>query len=241
VVVANQASNTVSVILDKANVSVSPNAPLTSYPASEYVDLGLKVHAVPRIHPDDDVTLDLQFEISSLSGQNVNGIPILSNRTVEHTVRLREGQTNVISGILQSSDLQSANGWPGLGELPAIGQVTSDRGKQIADTELLIAITPRELRLADNTDRTIYAGRGAGSNAPAAPGPAAPGTVSAPNPPPGPGQPPQPGQPGQPPTAAPVAPGPAGAQPQGPPPQATPPTQPEPQPNATPAQPQQQQ
>ena len=170
VAVANQASNTVSVILNSVNSQLSSSASLASYPASEYVDLGLKVHATPRVHPPDEVSLNMQFDISALTGQNVNGVPILSNRTIEQVVRLRANETSILSGLIESSEIRSITGWPGLSLL---GPLTSDRSKQQSDTELVIAITPRQLRLTPREGRTFYAGRGVGTAAP--PEPAAPG------------------------------------------------------------------
>ena len=169
--VVNQGSDSVSVVLNTNNLAslLLPNAALSPYPGSEYVDLGLKVHAVPRIHPNGEVTLDLEVDISSLAGQNVNGIPILTNRTINQTrAWLRENETSVLSGLMESSDMRSSSGWPGIGQIPILNDILSDRGKQVSDTELLIAITPRQLRPAPRVDRTFYAGRGAGPGAPAA-------------------------------------------------------------------------
>src|SRR5438270_11978983 len=98
VAVANQGANTVSVILNSVNTQQSSNPPLASYPASEYVDLGLKVHATPRVHPPDEVTLNMQVDITALAVQNVNGIPIISNRTIEQMVRLRPYETSGPAG-----------------------------------------------------------------------------------------------------------------------------------------------
>ncbi len=180
VVAVNQNSNDVTVILNTATIPTSSSsAPLTSYPGSEYVDLGLQVKATPRLHPDDEVTLNLQFDIKSLSGTNVNGIPILSNRTVQQTVRLKENQTSVLSGLMETSEMNGLTGLPGLANVPGLGQVTADRSKQESNTELVIAVTPRQLRLPRRIDSTLYAGRGPGSAAAAAPAvtgaPAAPG------------------------------------------------------------------
>ena len=205
VAVANQSSGTVTVILNPVNKLSSSNAPLAAYPASEYVDLGLKVHATPRVHAPDEVSLNMQFDISALTGQDVNGVPILSNRTIEQVVRLRANETSVLAGLIQSSEIRSITGWPGV---TFLGPLTSDRNKQQSDTELVIAITPRQLRLTPREGRTFYAGRGVGTAAP--PEPAAPGQI-----------PPQPGAPQPaPPAGAPPAPGPAGAPP---PPQIVPP------------------
>ena len=69
----------------------------------------MKLKATPRLHGDDEVTLQLQFEIRSLAGSSINGIPVLSNRTIEQTIRLRENESSVLSGIIQSSDIRSIN------------------------------------------------------------------------------------------------------------------------------------
>ena len=221
--VTNQSSGTVSVILNSNQLSslLTPNAGLRPYPGSEYVDLGLKIQATSRMHPNGEATLALQMDISSLSGQNVNGIPILSNRTIDQSVRLQENQTSVLSGIMESSDLRSLSGLPWLANAGSLGYLAGTHSTQQADTELLIAITPRQMRLPVRTDQTIYAGRGAGPNAPPAPTPAplnappGPGTPPAAVNPgaPQPGlQPPTPGVPATPPVIVP-APGLAPAQP----------------------------
>src|SRR5207302_632532 len=129
-------------------------------------------------------------DITALAGQNVNGIPIISNRTIEQMVRLRANETSVLAGLIESSEIRSITGWPGIAQLPVIGPLTSDRNKQQTDTELVIAITPRQLRLTPREGRTFYAGRGVGTAAP--PEPAAPGQIA---PPAGqiPGAPPPPG------------------------------------------------
>ena len=115
----------------------------------------------------------MQFDISALSGQNVNGIPILSNRTIEQEVRLRANETSILSGLIETSALRSVNGWPGLSFL---GPLSGDHDKQETDTELVIAVTPRQLRLTPHQDHSFYAGRGVGTAAP--PEPVAPGLPS---------------------------------------------------------------
>jgi type II secretory pathway component GspD/PulD (secretin) len=206
VAVANEASNTVSVILNTVNSQLSSSAPLTAYPASEYVDLGLKVHATPRVHPPDEVSLNMQFEVTALAGQNVNGIPIISNRSVEQMVRLRANETSILSGLIETSEIRSITGWPGL---TSLGPLTGDHSNQQSETELVIAITPRQLRLTPREDRTFYAGRGVGTAAPPEPvvpgqGPPQPPGVAPVGAPPVPGALPPAGEPG-------VRPGPAPA------------------------------
>ncbi|HWX38627.1 MAG TPA: FG-GAP-like repeat-containing protein, partial [Candidatus Sulfotelmatobacter sp.] len=211
-VTANNASNTVTVTLNTIqSLSNSPSAQ-TAYPSAEYEDLGLKVKATPHMHANNEVTLQLEFDIKNLTGSNINGIPILSNRNIEQTIRLRENETSVLSGILQSNDLRTASGLPWILTAPGIGLLTGEDTANIQKTELLILVTPRAFRLPAREGPAIYAGRGEPSTPPSGPatppGVPQPGAAGTPNPvrPPERGTPPnqgpgrvlQPQQPGQP-------------------------------------------
>lgn len=159
--IADQTANTVTVILNSATF-VAPGTAAASretpFPGSEYEDIGLKIKATPRIHHDDEVTLQLQFEIRSLSATNVNGIPVISNRTLEQTVRLRENETSALAGILEPQEMHAITGYPGLAEIPDFGGLFGTRTTNNTDTELLILITPRMVRVAPRLDRSFYAG-----------------------------------------------------------------------------------
>lgn len=159
--IANNGSNTVSVILNSATFSGGTNGLAgIQFPNVQYVDLGLKVKATPRIHQDDEVTLQLHLDISSLAGQSFNGIPVLANDTIEQTVRLKENETSVLAGILQPQVTSAIEGTPGVTGLPGVGDLLSNHNVQNQDSELLILITPRMVALAPRKDVTIYAGRG---------------------------------------------------------------------------------
>lgn len=129
------------------------------FPAFQYEDLGLRVRTTPRMHRNGEVTLQLEIEIRSLSGVELNGIPVISNRTVQQTVRLRQDESSVIAGIIQHEERLGINGWPGLARVPGAGALTSTRETETRDDELLLVITPRALRLAPRTGRSLYAGR----------------------------------------------------------------------------------
>ena len=189
---ANNTSNNVTVILNTLQSSVNPSSTQTGYPSAQYEDLGLKVKATPRLHGDSDVTLQLQFDIKNLTGTSINGIPILSNRSIEQTIRLRENETSVLSGILQSSAIRSTSGLPWTSTAPGIGLLTGENTANIQQSELLILVTPRALRLPPHDFPAVYAGRGEPSTPPAGPAPAPPPPGF---PQPGPAAAPIPGQP----------------------------------------------
>ena len=172
----------VTVIQDSSNFTTSTTggAAQTPYPASEYVDLGVKIKATPTLHPNNEVTLLLEFEIRSLAGSSVNGIPVLSNRTLTQTVRVKEDEPTLIGGLTDAEETHSITGLPGFAELPVAGYAFGGRHNSLQDTELLILVTPRKLRLADHLTRTIFAGRGdTGGHATPTPG-----TLQSPAPPP---------------------------------------------------------
>jgi ankyrin repeat protein len=153
---ANQVDNTVSVILN--DISLVPGSQVAGqipYPGFQFVDLGLKVTMTPRLHPNGDVTLKMKVEIHGLTPQDVNGIPILTSRSFEQVVRLKEGQPTLLASALQPRESLTLTGWPGLASLAA-------RNRTTQDTELVVIARPRLVRLPRHQARTIFAGIGRG-------------------------------------------------------------------------------
>jgi len=164
VVVTNNISGALGqVTLIESPVSVISNSAINAqqpYPGSEYEDIGLKVKATPQLHETNDVTLQLEFEIKALSGSSVNGIPVISNRTVTQTVRLKENETSLVVGLLSQDETKSITGIPGLATLPGVGYAFGGRNTSYTDDELLFLITPRRARSPFRDSLTIYAGMG---------------------------------------------------------------------------------
>jgi len=177
--VADTGSNKVSVILTPASLTGATGgaAAQEPYPSAEYLDIGLKVKATPTLHANGEVTLHLEFEIRALTGNSDNGIPIVSNRTTDQTVRLKENETAIVARLLDRRETRSVAALPGL-NAPGI----SNQQGQTQDTDMLILVTPRLLRLPPHRVQQLYAGRGESGETSYSAIPA--------NPPP-PGQPPQ--------------------------------------------------
>ena len=160
--VANQGSNTVSVIINSEQFGGgSAAAPGTQFPNAEFIDVGVKVKATPRIHHNDEVTLQLEFDITSLTGTILNNIPVVSNEQVHQTVRVKTNETAALAGFRSPQYQKSLNGLPYLGEIPHVGLFAADEDVQQQDTEVLILVTPRVAALSPRKDHDIYAGRGA--------------------------------------------------------------------------------
>src|SRR3984957_13601891 len=216
VVVTNNIANAagqVTLIESPASLISNPNIAQTPYPGSEYEDVGIKIKATPQLHDNKEVTLQLEFEIKALSGSNINGIPVISNRTVTQTVRLKEDETSLVTGVLSENETKALSGITGLAQLPGVGYAFGTRNNSFTDDELLFLITPRRVRAPFHQSKTIYAGTGeptghgqGGGAVPAggrsdqepAPAPAAPPAETpapAPSAPSQPGPAPQPGPP----------------------------------------------
>ncbi|HXW61228.1 MAG TPA: FG-GAP-like repeat-containing protein [Candidatus Acidoferrales bacterium] len=163
----------------------------TPFPGVQYLDVGLKVKVTPRVHLNNEVTLQLSFELSSVTSQSFNSIPVIATENVDQTVRVKQDETAVAAGFLQSQLTNALNGNPGIAEIPGIGWLDSVQNNQRQDTELVILVTPRMVRLAPRENHTIYAGQGAleGPGTAASPGNVAP--APSPQPTPGPQPPPQ--------------------------------------------------
>jgi tetratricopeptide (TPR) repeat protein len=165
--ITNRDADSVSIILNQISLAPPGLLGLTGlqapYPGVQYEDLGVKVRATPRLHPNHEVTLQLEIEIRSRTGQTVNGIPVISNRTLEQTVRLREDERTLLTGIIQREERLGITGWPGLARVPGVGRAISRRNRDRPESELLIVITPRRIRLADRAGTMLYVGRETGT------------------------------------------------------------------------------
>ena len=174
---ADSGSAEATVILNSTSLlgtGVSSTALAEPFPGVEYLDLGLKIKATPRIHDDKEVTLDLSFDVTSLANQSFNSIPVINTEKVEQTVRVRENETAMLAGFMQSQLTNAIVGNPGIVDIPGLGLIDQNQNAQQQGTELLFLVTPRMIRAAAKQGRTIYAGQGAlegpGSQAGAAPG-----------------------------------------------------------------------
>jgi len=130
----------------------------------QYIDVGVNIDVTPRVHPDGDVSMKLSIEVSSITGtSNIGGInqPVISQRKIEHDIRLKDGEVSVLGGLIERTETKNVNGIPGLAQLPLFRYLFSDNSNEVQDNEVLIVLTPHVLRLpsitADNL-RTLAAG-----------------------------------------------------------------------------------
>ena len=115
----------------------------------QYLDVGVNIDITPRVHGNREVSLKLAMDISSQTGQtNIGGIqqPIISQRKVEHDIRLREGEVSLLAGIFENTDTHSISGIPGLAQIPILKYFFGKDSVERVENELVFVLIPHIVR-----------------------------------------------------------------------------------------------
>jgi general secretion pathway protein D len=115
----------------------------------QYQDVGVNIEVTPRVHSNGDVTLKIAMDISSVTGQsNIGGItqPIIGQRKVDHEVRLREGEANLLGGMLEDLNSKSLSGIPGLSQIPLLKYLFGQTQTEHRETETVFVLIPHVVR-----------------------------------------------------------------------------------------------
>ena len=137
--------------------------PITSF---NYENIGVNIDILPRMHHDDEVSLTLKIALSSISGEGFGGLPTFGNREISTTIRLKDGETNMLAGLIRDEERTTLSGVPGLSDLPLIGRLFANNHKQTQQTDIVLTLTPhivRVLDLAEEDLRPFRMGRDSGT------------------------------------------------------------------------------
>jgi general secretion pathway protein D len=130
----------------------------------QYIDVGVNIDVTPHIHPNREVSMKLGVEVSSVASYaTIGGIqqPVIAQNKTQEEIRLKEGETSVLAGLIQRIDTKTLNGWPWLANIPIIRYLFAADNTDIQDSEVLIVLTPRIVRMPDWTKanlRALYSG-----------------------------------------------------------------------------------
>jgi general secretion pathway protein D len=139
--------------------------PITSF---NYENIGVNIDITPRIHHNDDVSLALKIELSSISGVGFGGLPTFGNRSISATIRLRDGETNMLAGLIRDDERRVIKGIPGLSDIPVLGRIFAATRTETQETDIILVLTPHIVRVLDITEadlRPFRVGRDAGAGA----------------------------------------------------------------------------
>jgi len=115
----------------------------------QYQDVGVNIEMTPSVHYDHDVTLKIKIEVSTVSGNDtISGVtePIISQRVVDQTIRLREGEASILGGIQNKEDQNNWSGIPGLSAIPVLKYIFGSRDRIIQDDDIVFVVVPHIVR-----------------------------------------------------------------------------------------------
>lgn len=144
---------------EKAKVQIGDRVPVITTTSTStgfvsesvsYVDVGLKLEVEPSIYLDDEIAIKVNLEVSNLVREIVSKSGTLSyqigTRGANTVLRLRDGETQILAGLINDEDRSTANKVPGLGELPLVGRLFGSQKDDTQRSEILLSITPRVVR-----------------------------------------------------------------------------------------------
>lgn len=137
--------------------------PITSY---NYRTIGVNIDITPRTHHNDEVTLALKLSLSSFGGSGFGGLPTFGNREITTTIRLKDGETSMLAGLIRDDERSELSGTPGLSDLPIIGRLFAVHHKESTQTDIVLTLTPHIVRVLDLSEadlRPFRLGRDSGT------------------------------------------------------------------------------
>jgi general secretion pathway protein D len=128
--------------------------PITSF---TYQNVGITVQIEPRVHHNKEVTLTVSVEVSSVTGTISTGTqgqeqPIIGTRNIQTVIRLRDGETNVLAGLIKNDDTETMSGVAGIMDIPGIRKIFSNTNVQTSETDIILTLTPHIIRIPDITE-----------------------------------------------------------------------------------------
>lgn len=131
----------------------------------QYVDVGVKLNVEPKIHLNNEVSLKIKLEISSLGKEiktSQSTVYQIGTRNAETELRLHDGETQVIGGLINDEERESRIKIPLLGDIPILGRLFSSVGNTTEKKDIVLSITPHIIRnkeMPEPEDSTLWSGR----------------------------------------------------------------------------------
>jgi general secretion pathway protein D len=126
--------------------------PITSF---SYENIGVNIDITPRTHHDDEVTLALKVSLSRISGTGFGGLPTFGNREIATTIRLKDGETNMLAGLIRDEERAVLSGIPGLSDIPLVGRLFANNHHETQQTDIILTLTPHIVRVLELTEADL--------------------------------------------------------------------------------------
>src|ERR1700693_4126709 len=129
--------------------------PVTSF---QYQDVGIKIDVEPRVHHNKEITMKLTVEVSQLGSPVTFGgqaQPTIGTRTISSNIRLKDGETNFLAGLLRTDKSHTTDTVPFIGDIPILGRLFSKKLTSNKTTDLVLTLTPHIIRIPDVTEEDL--------------------------------------------------------------------------------------
>ncbi len=158
---------------DQVPVPVTTFAPIAQGGVSqqaitsfEYKSVGVNIDITPRVHHDGEISLALKLDVSSVGAPGYQQLPTFNSRQVTTVIRLRDGETNILAGLIQDNERSSLTGLPGLASVPLIGKLFAHNHDELSSTDIVMTLTPHIVRRPDLTEEDLRSFQVGGDAAP---------------------------------------------------------------------------
>jgi general secretion pathway protein D len=115
----------------------------------QYLDVGVNVDITPRVYDNGDIGLKISLDVSSVTSYvSIGGIsePEIGQRKIEHEIRLKDGEVNLLGGMFETQETKSISGIPGLSQIPVLKYLFSETSKETTNNEIVFALIPHIVR-----------------------------------------------------------------------------------------------
>ena len=134
----------------------SPIPNVISTTSFQLTDVGINIDVTPRVHHNREITLTMRFELTSITAPGVGTLPpTLGNRTVNTVIRLKDGETNLLAGLLRRDERKSLRGVPGVINVPFVRDLFAQNDKTLQEKDVIFTITPHILRTPNVTEEDL--------------------------------------------------------------------------------------
>jgi general secretion pathway protein D len=118
----------------------------------QYLDVGVNIDITPRVHAGREISLKLTMDVSAVTSHvNIGGIdqPVIGQRKIEHEIRLKDGEVNLLGGMLEDTQTKALSGIPGLASIPILKYLFSQSNSQHSENEIVFVLIPHIIRGPD--------------------------------------------------------------------------------------------
>lgn len=130
--------------------------PITSF---QYQDVGIRMELEPRVHHNQEITLKVKVQVSNITGfveaSAGQRQPTIGTREFDSTIRLQDGETNFLAGLIRTDETNTENGIPGISEIPVLGRLFSNKRSESQRTDVILTLTPHIIRNAQITEEDL--------------------------------------------------------------------------------------